>query len=143
MITIETLEKMPSGDTACSDSRKWFMETFPDGATLRAAWDACENDEWRVWFVANFIKPTAAVELAKAFVDNDVKTYDVYAYATYLASIRAATDADAYAAYLTAYLIADAYFGTEATVNAWRSMAEICEEFLFLGHPDLRGARST
>lgn len=55
LITLETLEKMPSGERACLPARQWFAASFPNGATIREVWDACPDDtSWKIWFALNF-----------------------------------------------------------------------------------------
>lgn len=93
MITIETLKRMPSGNRACSAAQEWFMETFPDGAAIHDVWNACNKDEWRVWFTVNFVEPTITAGLIAEFIDNGPTVISASAY---LAAVLAG-DADTYA----------------------------------------------
>ncbi len=52
-VTLEMLERMPSGAHACHDARAWFSNEFPDGADWTVAWAACPFDEWRIWFACH------------------------------------------------------------------------------------------
>ena len=52
---------------ACSGARQWFASTFPNGATLRTAWDACHRDDWRVWFACHVLPHEHIVRLTWRF----------------------------------------------------------------------------
>ena len=70
MITIEMLERMPSGDRACALGRSWFKENFPCGGKLEDVWDACTawqwRGQWQVWFAMHTVTADTATEFARS-----------------------------------------------------------------------------
>lgn len=66
-ITIETLEKMPSGERACTAARDWFARNFPSGGTLNEVAAANTNDEWLVWFTCHYLPANKREALAFKF----------------------------------------------------------------------------
>jgi len=66
-VTIELLDKMPSGNRACEEARAWFAETFPVGGLLKDVWERCENTKWKIWFAVNYLPKDKVTALSYRF----------------------------------------------------------------------------
>ena len=64
-LTLDALLEMPSGTRACSQARRWFIQSFPEGATLIQVWDACPDWSWQVSFAVHSATQEEAVAFAR------------------------------------------------------------------------------
>jgi hypothetical protein len=143
-VTIELLNKMPSGNRACEEARAWFAKTFPTGGLLKDAWERCENTKWKIWFAVNYLPKDKVAALSYKFYGQAFRfaakhnpslaefsdnvsvinvleaTHTVAAYAAAAADAYAAA-ADAYAAAYAAYAAAYAAYAAYAADAAARA----------------------